>query len=231
MIVSVHTNEPWGSTGKILTLGWKGHYIPGQWVGLRVSPNQEYRMYSIANPPGKEHIAILYTRVDQGVLTPILWELESGHTLELNNPQGAFVPQKGKNLWIAAGTGIAPFLSMTDLIMADWFGPPGSVTLLESNKQMADVFGLSQLSQLHQVGKLHYYPFITRNGLEDQDSSQYSLIQKGRLTLWLCNQSSEYLRSFDRIMICGSTQMILDVRDILLEKEVDFHTIVSEVYF
>ncbi|NCN04566.1 MAG: hypothetical protein GW949_02930 [Spirochaetales bacterium] len=216
----VLSSDRWGLAGWRLVLDWSLPYVPGQWVQLRLPGLDDPRMYSIANPPGQRAITILYTLLAEGRLTPRLSLLKPGDIIEVAGPGGAFEAEKGSNLWIAGGTGIAPFLSMQKLIESKWYGPNSRPTLLQSNKLEDDLYGSEIFSDLNERNLLKYYPFVTQGTNSGP-----------RITEWLDAQDRSFFKAFERIMICGSTSMILDLRDLLLGRGVDFHRIVSEVYF
>ena len=70
------------------------------------------RLYSICSGELEEEIHILYKVVDEGFLTPQLSDLEIGNTIWITAPGGEFTGDKDPAVWIATGTGIAPFYSM-----------------------------------------------------------------------------------------------------------------------
>ncbi|MFO7829536.1 MAG: hypothetical protein R6V23_12995 [Bacteroidales bacterium] len=67
----------------------------------------------------------------------------------------------------------------------------------------------------------HYTRFATRDSGPD--------IQSGRLTHWLEKQPA--LQNDIKYYLCGSANMVVDVRDILVGKGIPFENIVSEIYF
>lgn len=243
-------NSPWGHRGKRLRLHIQLDFVPGQWVSLSSPkhPELESRMYSIASTPEDPWVDLLYTLVPNGVLTPWMWELEPDDQVYISQPAGSFIPKPEPSLWIAAGTGIAPFLSMTNLIRTGWFPKDSLPWLLHSNRSGQDLFGYHTFSTLAHLGLLNYRPFITGTRLDSElvisvesDNYQADLVQRSsdpfptqqqRITNWIQDHPNpQWFASFQRVMICGSTPMILDLRDILLGKGLDFQSIVSEVYF
>jgi len=74
------------------------------------------RPYSVASPHG-ESLEFFIVRVDDGELTPHLWNLEPGDAIEVSEKAaGRFTLKKtpdAENLWlIATGTGLAPYVAM-----------------------------------------------------------------------------------------------------------------------
>ncbi|MBP7613008.1 MAG: hypothetical protein KA753_07600, partial [Paludibacter sp.] len=62
---------------------------------------------------------------------------------------------------------------------------------------------------------------------QQQDTQNY----KGRLTAWLLDYQNLPTNTNCQFYLCGSPEMVVQVRDILIEKGIPFHNIVSETYF
>ncbi|MFM7974589.1 MAG: FAD-binding oxidoreductase, partial [Pirellula sp.] len=93
-------------------------FEPGQFlqVGLQLADKHLHRPYSIASPHGQE-LEFFIVRVDQGELTPRLWNLEVGQSIDVcSKATGSFTLSHtpvAKNLWLlATGTGLAPYIAM-----------------------------------------------------------------------------------------------------------------------
>jgi ferredoxin--NADP+ reductase len=99
-------------------------FEPGQYLalGLPVDGRLLQRPYSTASPKGaSEEVEFLIRRVPPGAFTPLLWELPIGARLRLGRPKGLFTMQPGDprdHLFIATGTGLAPFVSMLETLLA-----------------------------------------------------------------------------------------------------------------
>ncbi len=76
------------------------------------------RAYSIASSPlVRDHAEFLVVRIDQGALTPRLWDLAPGDRLWMDSEaKGEFTmdvaPASAHLVMVSSGTGLAPFLSM-----------------------------------------------------------------------------------------------------------------------
>jgi ferredoxin-NADP reductase len=74
------------------------------------------RSYSVASPPEeKRFLEFCIKLVLDGAFTPTLWNYREGDKIEMRGPYGKFVvpePVDHDLVFIAAGTGIAPFWSM-----------------------------------------------------------------------------------------------------------------------
>lgn len=109
---------------RIAPEGWElPDFEPGQWitVGLpgvvdeRGKPLK--RVYSLASPPGLDHVELYVKHVDDGRFTTPLWGRGPGDQVWLDpRIQGGFtlepVPPGKDVVLVATGTGLAPYVSM-----------------------------------------------------------------------------------------------------------------------
>jgi ferredoxin--NADP+ reductase len=96
-----------------------GGYEAGQFVriGLPDSEDVLARPYSLVNTPQEKHLEVYFNLVEQGPLSPRLFDLQSGDDiLVADNPSGFLTVSEVpdcRHLWmIATGTGIGPFLAI-----------------------------------------------------------------------------------------------------------------------
>ena len=99
-------------------------FVPGQWLSLKQNkPDGEEitRAYSIASPPDGNRFALCLNRVQDGYMSNYLCGLQEGAELTGQGPFGDFIlhPPPRDTLFIATGTGIAPFRSMLQWLYAD----------------------------------------------------------------------------------------------------------------
>jgi len=96
-------------------------FTPGQYVQLEApaygdNPEPVYRAYSISSPPSdRGHIELIIRRVPNGICTTwVFTRLKEGDEVRLNGPYGEFrLTESGAEMvWIAGGSGMAPFWSM-----------------------------------------------------------------------------------------------------------------------
>lgn len=91
-------------------------FVPGQYVTLRYE--EVARTYSIASSPNNDEMELCIRRVPGGTLTPKLCEtLAVGDEISIRGPNGDFVltePSEQHLVFIATGTGVAPFKSMIE---------------------------------------------------------------------------------------------------------------------
>lgn len=194
-----------------IKLNRTGDFVPGQLLALSDSSDGDIRYYSIASGIDEDFWGILYNVVDDGWLTPWLSGLKKDQYIYTSSALGNFLPVKGSMVWIATGTGIAPFYSMVLSGLAE------KVILIHGAREKKDFFFYDTfLKSL----KSAYIPCSSLK----IDGSFYP----GRLSRYL---QDEFSFTESTYFLCGSSSMVVDIRDILLSKGVDFNKIVSEIYF
>jgi ferredoxin-NADP reductase len=103
----------------------KFDFTAGQFISVR-EPRQDgkpiTRAYSLASPPRIDNrFDLCLNRVSEGFMSNYLCDLEPGHDVHFNGPHGHFVlkPERKDAIFIATGTGIAPFRGMIHWLLAD----------------------------------------------------------------------------------------------------------------
>ena len=100
-------------------------FVPGQWLSVKAStPDGEEitRAYSIASPPSDNgYFAFCLNRVQDGFMSNHLCQLPEGAEISFQGPFGDFIlrPPVTDTLFIATGTGVAPYRSMLQWLLAD----------------------------------------------------------------------------------------------------------------
>ena len=100
-------------------------FVPGQWLSVKATtPNGEEitRAYSIASPPSENgHFALCLNRVQDGFMSNYICSLDAGANVVFQGPLGGFIlrPPVRDTVFIAGGTGIAPFRSMLHWLLAE----------------------------------------------------------------------------------------------------------------
>lgn len=203
----------------------------GQVIGITLDPKQEPRLYSIASGNKAASVDILYTVNPDGLLTPALSRLREGDRFFHTEPFGKFTCTDTPALWIATGTGIAPFASML------FSGLGGGKTLVYGNRDMQHLYFHSRLKEA--LGGDRYFPCTSRVAAPEAFH--------GRVTAFLQASRDQALpgtflnsgmgSTGDGRMqdlpcyVCGSAEMVVDVRDLLIEMGWPFDRIFAEIFF
>lgn len=177
--------------------------VPGSGV------NREYSMYSGADDP---YLDFLIREVEGGYVSPALKKLKAGDSVEIDGPYGEFclhgaVDGSRRYLFLASGTGIAPFHSFVQTY------PELNYTLLHGIRHPQEQYH----AQDYRPGA--YVPCISKNA-PDQPSMRVT----------------DYLRQHPAdpdaiVYLCGNRNMIIDVFEILRDQSVPGDNLFTEVFF
>lgn len=102
-------------------------FLPGQYVNVEIPGSGATRAYSFSSPPGAARADFVVRNVPDGRMSGYLArEARSGQRMAFSGPFGSFYlrPQTRPVLFLAGGTGIAPFLSMLDVLGASGSAHP-----------------------------------------------------------------------------------------------------------
>lgn len=187
-------------------------FLPGQIIKLALSPEDKPRMYSIASGANDPEIRILYDVVHEGYFTPRLAALRPGDTLFHSGPQGYFMSTEEPAWWISAGTGLAPFSSM-------FFSGMGKNKTIVHGGRWANSFFFQ--NEFLKENPDHYFRCCSRETGPG--------LFPGRVTEFLTQR--EALPLNEKFYLCGGSEFVVDVRDVLIERGVPFEHIFAEIYF
>lgn len=172
------------------------------------------RAYSIASPASQRDVLEFYiVRVDEGKLTPSLWDIEPGQTLFMNERlTGHFtlegVPDGKTLVMVGTGTGLAPFRSM--YLTYRGTGRWNKIVMLDGCRVARDLGYYEELSKMaEQDESFVYLPTVTR---EPVDSSWPG--HRGRVGALLEPQTFLTLTGEElspetcHVFLCGNPAMI-----------------------
>ncbi|HEV3431547.1 MAG TPA: benzoate 1,2-dioxygenase electron transfer component BenC [Paraburkholderia sp.] len=93
-------------------------FLPGQYVNIDVPGSGQHRSYSFSSAPGDSKLSFLIKKIPGGVMSTWLEAAQTGDKLELVGPLGSFYLRDVQRplLFLAGGTGLAPFLSMLEVL-------------------------------------------------------------------------------------------------------------------
>jgi CDP-4-dehydro-6-deoxyglucose reductase len=203
---------------------WPAAFVPGQFLSITatVGDDEITRAYSIVSPPGGNRFALCANLVLEGHLSPFLFALNLGDEIGFKGPYGAFILRRpvSDSLFVATGTGIAPFRSMLLSKLAE--NPDRRFTLLfgvryEHSLLYHDEF--LALAKAH--SNFGYQPTLTRP--EPNWTGLTGRVQPHALELL------GERRDVD-VYICGLREMVDDLRSQLKERGFDRKRIIYEKY-
>jgi len=123
-------------------------FEPGQYVRMRPPGQEQWRSYSMASPSGHTRLVFYVRLVKGGMFSDWLSDsAEVGGEIELSVPRGSFFlrDEERPRLFVAGGTGLAPFLSMLASIADDPARQRHSTTLLVGVRTAGHLFATDQL--------------------------------------------------------------------------------------
>jgi ferredoxin-NADP reductase len=203
---------------------WPAAFVPGQFLSVTatVGDDEITRAYSIVSPPGGNRFALCANLVLEGHLSPFLFALNPGDEIGFKGPYGAFILRRpvSDSLFVATGTGIAPFRSMLLSKLAE--NPDQRFTLLfgvryEHSLLYHDEF--VALAKAH--SNFDYQPTLTRP--EPNWTGRTGRVQPHALELLGDRRDVD-------VYICGLREMVDDLRLQLKERGFDRKRIIYEKY-
>jgi ring-1,2-phenylacetyl-CoA epoxidase subunit PaaE len=206
-------------------------FTHGQHLTIR-GDDGERRSFSICTTPSSGVLKIGVKKLPGGVFSEgVVGKLHRGDELDVMTPAGRFTtvldPTSEKSyVAIAAGSGITPVISIVSTILEQ--EPQARVMLVYANRTHRTVMFLDELHDLKDryPGRFHLVHVLSR---EQQDVELFSGRLDGeRLTRIL--KSLRPVEEVDQWLLCGPQQMVLDLRELLLDHGVDAHAIHTELF-
>ena len=187
-------------------------FVAGQHISLSIMGDYQSREYSIYSAEESDNLEILVKEVEGGYFSPKLKHLKTGDMVEVHGPFGKFGLDEKKrdthqHVFIASGTGIAPFHSIVKSV-------PGL------NYKI--IHGVRYTNEAYEIE--HY----DRERLTVCASRDEKGDFKGRLTEYL--KKVEFAKN-TCFYLCGNSDMIFDAMEILKSKGFDRENVTVEVYF
>ena len=203
-------------------------FINGQFamIGLIVDNKPLLRAYSMVSASYEEHLEFFSIKVQDGPLTSRLQHLKVGDRIIVGRKATGTLLQDnllpGKTLWLlGTGTGLAPFMSIIKDHEA--YERYERVVLVHGVRTVGELayedFITRELPENEFFGdevkaKLLYYPTVTRESYRNQGRIT-DLIRSGKLFADL--NLPKFDIGTDRLMLCGSPQMLAEMRGMLDE--------------
>ncbi|MCD4729700.1 MAG: hypothetical protein K8R74_03805, partial [Bacteroidales bacterium] len=184
----------------------------GQNLNLGIAGDVEKRDYSIYSDENDAYLEVLVKEVEDGLVSKQMKSLQSGDKLEVDGPFGFFTLKteeldSKKYLFIASGTGIAPF---------------HSIAQTHPNLNFKLIHGVRYSNEAYE--KEHYPSDSYVSCVTKDNSGDF----KGRVTDYLkVNPVDKDTLCY----LCGNVNMIYDAFDVLKEQGVPSGNLHAEVYF
>ncbi|HBD38957.1 MAG TPA: NADH oxidase, partial [Cupriavidus sp.] len=180
-------------------------FLPGQYVNVEIPGCGLTRAYSFSSPPGASQAAFVVRNVPQGRMSGFLaGEAQTGQRMAFSGPFGSFYLRAVTRpvLFLAGGTGIAPFLSMLDVLAAS--GSTHPVRMVYGVTHDIDLVATERL----EAAAASIDGFTYRTCIADAASSHE---RKGYVTTHV---DPAWINDGDvDIYLCGPVAMVEAVRD------------------
>ena len=173
------------------------------------------RDYSLITAPSDPTLALCLKKIESGEYSPILASAEPGTRLSFTGPLGYFTyrPSGRVAVFVATGTGIAPFLSMV----------------------RTGITGFTLLHGVHRATNLYYRDIFSRAArlyipclaAEAEETEDRESVFRGRVSHYL----AEHLPSgnYD-FYVCGRQEMIRDVT-LMVDARFPSSLLYTEVFY
>jgi len=200
----------------------------GQFVRVGVTDGDDVlaRPYSLVNTPEEPYLEVYFNIVEEGPLSPKLFALKAGDDVFVSdNPSGFLTVSElpeCRHLWMmATGTGIGPFLSI--LKSAAVWQKFEKVVLCYSVSMAVELAYQDLILQvLAQHGEQFVYvPIVTREAHAGALGARITTVMKDGT---LEKHTGLSINADDsHVMMCGSSEMITDVSEELVSRNMQKH--------
>lgn len=184
-------------------------FLPGQYVNVGIPGTELTRSYSFSSAPGATQSSFVVRNVPNGRMSHFLAsDARAGQKMSFTGPYGSFYLREVTRpvLFLAGGTGIAPFLSMLDVLAAAGSAQPIRMVFGVTND--VDLVALQQLDAI----KAGLPQFDYRTCVVAAESNHP---RKGYVTQHV---EPEWLNGGDAdVYLCGPVAMVEAVRNWLKE--------------
>ena len=188
-------------------------FTAGQFFSLGLENNPINREYSVCSGENDKTIDFLIREVDNGIISTNLRNIKINDKIKVLGPFGNFYLKKFDDrkqyIFIATGTGIAPFLSIIKTYPSINYKIFHGVRLFEDT--------------IKELINKNYLIFISR------ENSKKDNIYEGRIT-----DHISLLNGFDKdtcFFLCGNSIMVSEVYDLLLKNNYSAINIFTEIFF
>lgn len=184
----------------------------GQHITLGLPEDNQVREYSIYSPSDAPFLEVIIKEVEDGLVSKKLHRVKVGDLLKAEGPFGFFMIDEEKMtaqkyLFIATGTGIAPFHSIAGSY------PDFDYQIIHGVRDAAEAY------------ERNSYPddrYLVCTSRDDKGDFH------GRVSDYLTTREID---SKTLVYLCGNCDMIYEVYDLLTSKGIDSDQIKTEVYF
>jgi ring-1,2-phenylacetyl-CoA epoxidase subunit PaaE len=209
-------------------------YLSGQYLTIKriIGGNEIRRSYSLCSSPYENCWKVAVKQINGGLFSKFANnELHQGMKLEVMTPTGNFVihphaENEKTYVLFASGSGITPILSITKTILKE--EPKSNVTLIYGNKGFNSIIFREDIEALKNrfMDRLRVVHVFSRESIGNP-------LQKGRIDRKKAGELYEaFLKNnaIDACYVCGPEEMILGVKECLIDNGVEASKIHFELF-
>lgn len=211
---------------KPLDLADVPHFKGGQYIGVRVRPNEsehyQIRQYSLSQ---KDVFRISVKAEHEGSVSNYLHNCNVGDAISLQAPAGVFTlsEKKQKHIFIAGGVGITPMMSMMEEAI-DAGAAPEDLLFIQCTKGPADQIFQQDLAQLKaSKGFQHKRCYENSNEGDHQGYLNQDIISN-----WL--KEKDFNSNNAQVYFCGPKPFMAVLNQFFINLEFDESNIHYEVF-
>jgi ring-1,2-phenylacetyl-CoA epoxidase subunit PaaE len=206
-------------------------FQPGQSVTVRrtIDGRDERRSYSICAPRGAAPQIGVREVPDGAMSSWLVHEVRAGDEVEVDAPAGRFTPDldtPAHHVFIAAGSGITPVLSMAASVLVD---PASRATIVYGNRRADSVMFADEVADLKDAhpARLQLVHVLSREAQEVELFSGRLTADKLRALLPLICP----VDTVDHWWLCGPFGLVTGAIEVLTELGVDADRIHRELFY
>jgi ferredoxin-NADP reductase len=208
--------------------GGKLSFIPGQYVIAYIKGDFgiQGKAYTISSIPSDNLMALTVKKI--GKFSSALHDLKIGSIVTMEGPKGSFFPDDKckESVFLAAGIGITPFLSIIRAYTNDDMLGNRKIYLFYSNKTKEDISFFDEFNEICSKNKnIKIFYHLTRQKIKDAHIKEFSRIDINGIRDKLTNLNNK------DYFICGPIRFVLDMRRALLDEGVDEFNIHTESFY
>ncbi|PIR03042.1 MAG: hypothetical protein COV60_02385 [Candidatus Magasanikbacteria bacterium CG11_big_fil_rev_8_21_14_0_20_43_7] len=199
-------------------------YEAGQFVQFLIPQGEKAlpRSYSLSSIPTDDHLEFCVKILDGGVASAHFQAMDIGDEMMFRGPRGRFVVHENEHdhHFVATGVGLAPIMGMIRSLIES-AGDHKPIRLIFGVRDEDDVFWIDRLEALKETSDLFEY-HVTLS--QPKPTGGWKGL-KGRVTDHLLHHLMKH-----RYYLCGSADMVKDVRSLLIEHGVEAKDVHFEIF-
>jgi CDP-4-dehydro-6-deoxyglucose reductase len=223
-LIAAREIAPYTSHFEFEAVDWDAAFVPGQFLSLTKTIGEDAitRAYSIASPPDGRGFALCANLVPDGRFSPFLFGMRPGDEVDFKGPYGAFILRRpvSDSIFVATGTGIAPFRSMLMAKLAE-HREQGFTLVFGVRHEEGLLYHAEWLRMAEEFPNFRYIPTLTRPS--DGWNGDVGRVHGHAL------EALAERRDVD-VYVCGLREMVDELRSRLKELGYDRKRVVYERY-